>query len=317
MNITELIRKIASEYPDAKMQPLKGHALASFIRRDVPKVAAPIIDNPDLLVKASEGKGGWAESPWIAVINKKMTDAPQEGVYIVYLFSADLSKVYLTLAQGITRPVTLYGRPDALRRLRANAESIRANFSFEGFDDYADVKLGEGNRATAYEDSVIYAKKYITAALPDNDQLEDDLKNIVSFYTEYLDQRDVLTAETDFSSSIGEVEEGKRLLRQHYVRERNPRVIREAKKFALKKSGELRCEICNFCFKENYDGRTEDYIEGHHRKAVSEMKEGDRTLIGDIALLCSNCHRAIHAKWPYISVEELKKIFDSLKTRAV
>src|SRR3989344_8717567 len=221
MNLFDVLRKIAIEYSAAKTQALKGHSLASFIRKEIPDIVNPLTNNTDLEVKASEGKGGWAESPWIAIINKKMTDAPQEGVYVVYLFSSDLSRVYLTLAQGITRLVDSYGRKDAFRRLRANAENIRANFPLKDFDDYADVELGEGNRASAYEESVIYAKKYSTTALPENDELENDLKNIVGFYGEYLNQRDVLTAETDFSSSIGEVEEGKRLLIHHYLRARN------------------------------------------------------------------------------------------------
>jgi len=314
MNLFEALNRVAGEYSDATKQPLKGHSLASFIRRDIPKIVAPVINNPDLEVKASEGKGGWAESPWIAVLNKNATDGPQEGIYVVYLFSSDQKTLYLALAQGITRPIKLYGRKLALRRLRAEADNVRATHVLADFDDYKEVTIGKGHRASAYEDSVIYAKKYIMKNLPSNEALEQDLRTIVSFYSEYLAQRDVLVVDTNFSSSVGKVEEGKRLLRQHYVRERNPRIIKEAKRIALKKSGELRCEVCSFCFKENYDGRTEDYIEGHHKKAVSEMKEGATTSVEDIALICSNCHRAIHAKWPYISVEELKKIFDSLKT---
>jgi len=308
MALREDLEFIASKYSEARQSPFSNNTVAKFIRDEAPATINAFFSDENLAVQGSAGKGGWAESPWIAVINKKMTDAPQEGVYVVYLFSSDLTRVYLTLAQGITRPVALYGRKDAFKRLHANAENIRVNFKLEGFEDFDTVELGEGNRASAYEESIIYAKKYSTKDLPIEEQLETDIKTIVNFYTDYLNQRDVLTADTDFSSTIGAVEEGKRLLRQHYVRERNPKIIKEAKKLALQKKGELRCEVCSFSFEEIYDGRCKNYIEGHHRKSVSEMREGDKTAVVDIAMLCSNCHRAIHAKWPYISVEELKTL---------
>jgi hypothetical protein len=83
-------------------------------------------------------------------------------------------------------------------------------------------------------------------------------------------------------------------------------VINLVERLALQQYGELRCEVCGFSFGETYGDRAKDYIEGHHRKAVSEMQPGDTTAVEDIAMLCSNCHRTIHAKFPYISVDELR-----------
>ncbi|MDR3572180.1 MAG: winged helix-turn-helix domain-containing protein [Candidatus Pacebacteria bacterium] len=132
---------------------------------------------------------------------------------------------------------------------------------------------------------------------PDSLDSEDDKQNLLTEYTDFSE-----------AESIEKVEEGRRLLRYHYVRERNPKIIHMAKQIALKKYGELRCEVCKFSFKEKYGKRTETYIEGHHRLSVRDMGQGHKTAVEDIALLCSNCHRAIHAKYPYISVEELKAI---------
>jgi len=119
---------------------------------------------------------------------------------------------------------------------------------------------------------------------------------------------DPVTQDTKFDGSKRSVAEGRRKLRQHYIRERDPRIIRDAKRLALKKHGELRCEACGFSFAETYGERVSTYIEGHHKISISNMKSGDRTNVRDIALLCSNCHRTIHAKWPYISVDELKRL---------
>ncbi|WP_242977147.1 HNH endonuclease [Clostridium botulinum] len=52
----------------------------------------------------------------------------------------------------------------------------------------------------------------------------------------------------------------------------------------------------------------EDFIEGHHIKPVSELKEGEKTKVEDIVLLCSNCHKMIHRKRPWLSREKLKTL---------
>lgn len=99
--------------------------------------------------------------------------------------------------------------------------------------------------------------------------------------------------------------EGKELLYLHIRRERNNQVIRKAKEKYFNKHGKYECLLCGFDFKKEYD---EDYIEGHHIIPVSTLKEGDKTKIEDILLVCANCHRMLHRKKNWKSVEELRKI---------
>ncbi|MGG4094330.1 HNH endonuclease [Paenibacillus lautus] len=116
---------------------------------------------------------------------------------------------------------------------------------------------------------------------------------------------------SNFQADEGkEYPEGKIAFVLHKKRERNPKLIKEAKQFFIRKHGRLFCEACNFDFKTVYGDRGDDYIEGHHKKLVSDLKEGEMTKIEDIAMLCSNCHRMIHRK-PLISVEELAEIVNS------
>jgi len=102
--------------------------------------------------------------------------------------------------------------------------------------------------------------------------------------------------------------EGKEKLRTHLQRERNPKVIREAKQRFKAKHGRLYCQSCGFDFKKTYGDVGNDYIEGHHIKPVSDLSEGDLTMIEDIALLCSNCHRMVHRKRPWLSMNDLQDI---------
>jgi putative restriction endonuclease len=103
-------------------------------------------------------------------------------------------------------------------------------------------------------------------------------------------------------------EEGKKKLKQHIVRERNPQVIKLAKQHFKEIHGKLFCEICSFDFFERYGEIGEDFIEGHHTIPVSELEEGQKTKIEDIALVCSNCHKMLHRRRPWLCKEELKKL---------
>ena len=104
-----------------------------------------------------------------------------------------------------------------------------------------------------------------------------------------------------------EYPEGKIAFVLHKKRERNPKLIKEAKELFIRKHGRLFCEVCNFDFKTVYGDRGHDFIEGHHKKLVSELKEGEKTKIEDIAMLCSNCHRMIHRK-ELVTVEKLTEL---------
>lgn len=104
-----------------------------------------------------------------------------------------------------------------------------------------------------------------------------------------------------------EYPEGKIAFVLHKKRERNPKLIRDAKRLFLANYGRLYCEACEFDFVEYYGERGTDFIEGHHKKLISEMNEGEKTKVEDIAMLCSNCHRMIHRK-PLINVETLREI---------
>ncbi len=102
-----------------------------------------------------------------------------------------------------------------------------------------------------------------------------------------------------------EFPEGKVLFRAHRSRERNRTLVKRAKSLATRTHGRLVCQICGFDFKERYGNLGDGYIECHHTVPISHLNPGTRTKVTDLALLCSNCHRMVHRRRPWLTTTEL------------
>lgn len=103
--------------------------------------------------------------------------------------------------------------------------------------------------------------------------------------------------------------EGKLKERLHLSRERNRTLVLEAKRSAQNRDGCLKCACCDFDFFATYGEVGKGFIEAHHTKPVSTLHEnGEETSIEDIALVCSNCHRMLHRKRPWLEMNELFKL---------
>ena len=110
---------------------------------------------------------------------------------------------------------------------------------------------------------------------------------------------------------VAEADEGKLLTRAHLSRERSRSLVRKKKESFRKQHGRVYCEACGFDFAQVYGSRGNDYIECHHTIPVSRLRPGDRTSLRDLILLCANCHRMIHAKAPWLTLEELRAVLAS------
>ncbi len=120
----------------------------------------------------------------------------------------------------------------------------------------------------------------------------------------------LLPAEDDDGEEGPEVsgsaaKENAKRLRTHLVRERRSSGIKKEMLADLIKLGRsVVCEACGFHYREIY-GADHDFIEAHHRSPLSSNDVERVTTKADLALLCANCHRAIHRIRPEVSVEQL------------
>jgi hypothetical protein len=104
--------------------------------------------------------------------------------------------------------------------------------------------------------------------------------------------------------------EGAKKYRRHIQSERNSKVVKLAKKRRWQEKGAYACDICQFDFARIYGELGAGYIEAHHTIPVSQMLNGHKTKVSDLALVCSNCHRMLHTMKPLITIKELKAIRD-------
>ena len=105
----------------------KGVSLESecgkILRDDIPSKLKEVLPANTYRIKGSIGTGRITKCPWVAIMNKKETETTQSGIYLVFLFTKDLKKVYLSLAQGVTNL--------KLDEIIKNREALRSDLRLE------------------------------------------------------------------------------------------------------------------------------------------------------------------------------------------
>lgn len=133
-----------------------------------------------------------------------------------------------------------------------------------------------------------------------------ELEHLASSISEILLTSPVLDPSFPLDDQFTEAAEGRILTRQHLVRERNPKLASRKKQAVLVTSKRLCCEVCGFDFEAVYGPQGKGFIECHHIKPLHTLTPGARTRLEDLALLCANCHRMIHAVRPWLTIDGLR-----------
>ncbi|WP_405853757.1 DUF3578 domain-containing protein [Streptomyces sp. NBC_00090] len=175
MGIRDLLSEVASTYDRTagSGREVKGQ-----------KVLRSVASRADLDLPAgfkAEGHGGQttpAATPWIGVFDERGERDPKKGLYLAYIFSADLKNVSLTLQQGITWLEERLGkgraREDHLRRQATRLRRAVRRQERHGWVDEPELRDGAA-RPKAYEAASVIAKTYDTSALPSDSSLLEDL----------------------------------------------------------------------------------------------------------------------------------------------
>jgi predicted HNH restriction endonuclease len=172
----------------------------------------------------------------------------------------------------------LIGKKDSLKLIHLDClQWLQLGFQFELDNDVYNSSRGKNGhlrRLTNVDDRKIIQhvkKKFLTKLQLQevyiNDQIDEELEMMPIGY-----------------------QEGAKKLKIHRQFERNQTLITQVKQDQDRLP--WTCDICQMRFDNRYNV---DYIEAHHKIPLSQA--GVRmTRKDDIALLCANCHRAVHKK---------------------
>ena len=75
-----------------------------------------------------------------------------------------------------------------------------------------------------------------------------------------------------------------------------------------KQAASLDCEVCGFSFSRAYGSAASDYCEVHHLLPLSDVEDSTQTRIGDLAILCANCHRVVHLHNPPYTLIQVRSM---------
>lgn len=196
VSVRESIVDVLKGYSGARREPFRGdHPAYGALQKAARglQVSSTVRAFPRVRAIAGAGKGNWARVPWVCLLDERETDTTQHGVYVVFLFRADLRGVYVTLNQGVTEPTKKLGRAAGLEQLRANARRLRERcheLEARGFrlDDEIDLAVEAGLGAD-YEASTIAYKYYAAEAVPDDASILGDVGALLGVYERYVSAR--------------------------------------------------------------------------------------------------------------------------------
>ncbi|MBO6515445.1 MAG: DUF3578 domain-containing protein [Bacteroidia bacterium] len=301
ISLTSVLRETLSNYLLEKANPFTGNWLADAIRNAHTDYLRTILGNDSrYVVKGSAGQGRWAEIPWIAIMDRFITSTAQSGYYLVYLFSADMSRVYLSLNQGVTAINSLNGE-SRFDILLNKAQLYRSHIQLAPSDSTKIKLKGNWDYSALYECGNIISCEYLPERMPSSHQLINDLKRFMGYYHQLILNAPLeLTPDDNLSIET----KSKKL---HLSIARNSSLSNRVKS----KKG-YRCEVCSIKFDEVYGDIGRGFIEAHHLTPVKDLDIGETRvdLEKDFAVLCANCHRMIHKLEDPSDVEGLKQIWE-------
>jgi 5-methylcytosine-specific restriction protein A len=281
-----------------------------MVKRLRDEVATLVGDEQTYKIEGSAGRGNWAETPWVGVFDRSVTESATRGHYIVYLFRRDGERVFLSLNQGTTAVYNTErrGYQETLSGRALEYVGLLGARRLQGLE-LGPIDLGGGRPplTPGYEAGNIAAVSYARGGLPDNATLTQDLARMLGLYsalTERIDRIDA-GAERPLGKGAGTFEEERRLRWHRRYEGRNRSVVA-----AAKKAQGLTCRGCDVNYRELYGQPGERCVDAHHLLPFAELGAGVRKLhpIRDFAIVCSNCHRLIHSRREPLTILELREL---------
>lgn len=281
-----------ASFADNPLTDLLAERLPAAVLKALPELALRYD------VKGSAGKGDWTHTPWVAVLDPAETTSVQEGLYVVYLLSHGGKRLYLTVNQGCTRLKHLNGLRGARHELVRRSEVLRERLRGRTerlFPIEMDLNVASRVwRGQLYELGAVVGIEYAASDLPPEEEMVADLRDAISTYRLLLSNG---RWSSDDEIERQAIDDGipfvhAKRYRYHRSIERESNHSRRVKKILG-----TRCMGCELAMEEIYGAAAIGMIDVHHLTALSSLSDDAVVTFSpteDFAVLCPNCHRAIH-----------------------
>lgn len=180
LTLKDILLNVSKNYLTEKEKKFGGNSWKDILTKKPQTVSD--LTNTKLHINGSVGQGRWATIPWIVLRDPAISVSTEQGFDLVYLFSADMKEIYLSLNQGWSyfkeriAPIV-----KAKQSIEQVSSYLRSQIDTHGRDDLLpnidlqheekfNTDLPEG-----YERGSIWAIRYECASLPSNDVLKSDL----------------------------------------------------------------------------------------------------------------------------------------------
>lgn len=177
------IHEVLSTYGEAARRPFPRHPVADVIKRTIPEALKAFLPENRYNVLASVGQGNWAAVPWVAILDVERAVNIRDGLYVAFLFSAELDQVVLALMFGVSGT---HGEP--ARRIRrsvmARVQQVRQGLHLGGqtWQLDRDLALAERGVGAKYADGMVLYRAFSRDRLPSDSEWQDLLQQALELY---------------------------------------------------------------------------------------------------------------------------------------
>lgn len=187
MGLRDTILSIKGSWDEYRDEAItsKAHEIYDLVVNQFPAQLISILPKDAALdLKGSTGAGNVTAAPWIATFDPSVTTKASQGFYVVYLFSVDLQRLFVSLAFGTTQ-FKYFKVAERHIKLRESARHLQGllNGPRSTFLDALDLAPRKKDRLHVdYEQSNIAAIEYDLNDLPEDDVLAADYLYLIGLY---------------------------------------------------------------------------------------------------------------------------------------
>jgi len=168
------------------------------IYKDIKNILGTITKNSNhqdyIKIKATKGLANIPYAPWIGARDVRLADKQSEGYSLVYLYSVDLKRVYLSIAFGTGQFIEVFKpKKEAYQKMRKAASRIQKVFENDLniqnliLDPIDLAATPKEFRQEGYEQSAIFSLSYEINNLPDDTKLLEDYEKMLDFYVDIFE----------------------------------------------------------------------------------------------------------------------------------